>query len=60
MGSTHLAQAPEGINKCGIVYVAPMGTLSFDAREQPGSYDIRLHDTDGGGTEIASVTFTVN
>jgi hypothetical protein len=35
------------------------GTLSFDAPEQPGSYDIRLHDTDGGGTEIASVTFTV-
>jgi hypothetical protein len=34
--------------------------LSFDAPEQPGSYDIRLHDTDGGGTEIASVTFTVN
>jgi hypothetical protein len=83
MGATHLAQAPEGINKCGIVYVVPMphgsaetndqhdlqyrylsgktsGTLSFDAPEQPGSYDIRLHDTDGGGTEIASVTFTVN
>lgn len=36
------------------------GTLSYDAPEQPGSYDIRLHDTDGGGTEIASVTFTVN
>jgi hypothetical protein len=35
------------------------GTLSFDVPEQPGSYDIRLHDTDGGGTEIASVTFTV-
>jgi hypothetical protein len=35
------------------------GTLSFSAPEQPGSYDIRLHDTDGGGTEIASVTFTV-
>jgi len=35
------------------------GTLSFDTPDEPGSYDIRLHDTDGGGTEIASVTFTV-
>ena len=35
------------------------GTLSFDAPETPGSYDVRLHDTDGGGTEIASVSFTV-
>lgn len=35
------------------------GTLSFRAPDKPGSYDIRLHDTDGGGTEIASVTFTV-
>jgi hypothetical protein len=35
------------------------GTLSFDTPDQPGSYDIRLHDTAGGGTEIASVTFAV-
>ena len=35
------------------------GTLSFTAPEDPGSYDIRLHDTGYGGTEIASVTFTV-
>jgi len=35
------------------------GSLSFSAPEQPGSYDIRLHDTDGGGTEIASASFTV-
>ena len=35
------------------------GTFDFDAPEQPGSYDIRLHDTSGNGNEIASVTFTV-
>lgn len=35
------------------------GSLEFKAPEQPGSYDIRLHDTDGGGNEIASVTFVV-
>ena len=34
------------------------GTLSLTAPDQPGSYDIRLHDTDGG-IEIASVSFTV-
>jgi Ca-activated chloride channel family protein len=35
------------------------GTLSLTAPEKPGSYDIRLHDTDDGGNEIASVTFSV-
>jgi hypothetical protein len=35
------------------------GTLTFNAPQETGSYDIRLHDTDGGGTEIASVTFSV-
>jgi hypothetical protein len=35
------------------------GTFDFDAPEQSGSYDIRLHDTSGNGNEIASVTFTV-
>ncbi len=35
------------------------GTLSLTAPDQPGSYDIRLHDTAGGGNEIASVSFTV-
>lgn len=36
-----------------------MGTLTFNAPTRPGSYDMRLHDTDDKGTEIASVTFSV-
>jgi len=37
------------------------GTLTFTAPEQPGSYDLRMHDTDSGddGVEVASVSFTV-
>jgi outer membrane protein OmpA-like peptidoglycan-associated protein len=35
------------------------GTFTFDAPDKSGSYDLRLNDSDGGGTEIASVTFTV-
>jgi len=35
------------------------GTLTFRAPAQPGRYDFRMHDTDGNGKEVASVTFTV-
>ena len=35
------------------------GVLSFRAPSNPGSYDIRMHDTDSGGVEITSVSFTV-
>ncbi len=35
------------------------GTLAFTAPSTPGSYDVRMHDTDNNGKEIASVTFTV-
>ena len=35
------------------------GTLSFLAPDEPGSYDFRMNDSDHGGKEIASVTFTV-
>lgn len=35
------------------------GTLMFNAPTAPGSYDIRMHDTDSGGVEVASVTFKV-
>ena len=34
-------------------------TLKFEAPEAAGSYDFRLHDADGGGTEIAYATFQV-
>lgn len=36
------------------------GTLSFSAPSTEGSFDIRLHDSDGGGSEIASVTFSIS
>lgn len=36
------------------------GVLVFQAPGQPGSYDFRMNDTSGEGTEIASVTFTVS
>ncbi|MFH1829846.1 MAG: Tudor-knot domain-containing protein [Pseudomonadota bacterium] len=35
------------------------GTFTFKAPIKPGSYDFRMHDTDAGGTEVASVTFRV-
>jgi outer membrane protein OmpA-like peptidoglycan-associated protein len=35
------------------------GTLQFRAPEKAGSWDFRLNDSDGGGTELASVTFQV-
>lgn len=35
------------------------GVLTFQAPEQPGNYDFRLHDTSDNGSEVASVSFTV-
>jgi len=35
------------------------GTLTFKAPSKPGSYDLRMHNTDNNGAEVASVTFTV-
>ncbi len=34
-------------------------TLKFEAPSAAGSYDFRLHDADGNGTEIGSATFQV-
>ena len=35
------------------------GTMTFTAPEEPGSYDLRMNDTDQNGKEVASITFTV-
>jgi|GEM_PF-1347914 len=35
------------------------GQLTFQAPDASGSYDMRMHDTDSNGTEVASVTFRV-
>ncbi len=34
--------------------------LRFTAPVQPGAYDLRMHDTDNDGREVASVSFTVS
>ena len=36
------------------------GTLVFKAPPSPGNYDIRMHDTDSNGKEVASVSFVVS
>ena len=35
------------------------GSLTFKAPNAPGAYDVRMHDTDAGGKEVVSVSFTV-
>jgi len=35
------------------------GSLTFTAPTAPGNYDLRLHDTDNNGKEVASVSFQV-
>jgi hypothetical protein len=35
------------------------GTLVFQAPRKPGNYDLRMHDTDSNGREVANVAFTV-
>jgi hypothetical protein len=36
------------------------GTLTFKAPQEPGSYDLRMFDTDDNGREAASVSFVVS
>lgn len=36
------------------------GQLTFTAPSAPGTYDIRMHDTDSNGTEVASMMFQVS
>lgn len=36
------------------------GAMTFHAPNSSGSYDLRMHDTDNNGVEVASVTFTVS
>jgi hypothetical protein len=33
--------------------------MVFTAPSEPGEYDLRMHDTDSNGKEIASVSFKV-
>jgi hypothetical protein len=36
------------------------GSMTFTAPAAPGNYDLRLHDTDNNGKEVASVSFQVD
>lgn len=36
------------------------GNMTFIAPKEPGEYDLRLHDTDNNGREVASVSFRVD
>lgn len=35
------------------------GVITFTAPTTPGSYDIRMHNKDGGGREVSSISFMV-
>ncbi len=35
------------------------GKMTFSAPKDAGSYDVRMHDSDSDGVEVASVTFSV-
>ncbi|MBN2225075.1 MAG: hypothetical protein JW765_10400 [Deltaproteobacteria bacterium] len=35
------------------------GIMEFIAPSAPGSYDLRMNESDAGGKELASITFTV-
>lgn len=36
------------------------GTFVFTVPKKKGAWDVRMHDTDSNGKEVASVTLTVN
>ncbi len=39
---------------------ATAGVLTFKAPQKAGNYDFRMNDSDSGGSEVASVSFTVS
>ena len=62
---SHIAHGDEAVNDqydISYQYLNGMtaGTLTFSAPSAPGSYDMRMHDTDTNGNEVTSVSFTVN
>ena len=57
----HGDEARNDQNDLGYHYLngQTLGTLSFTAPVSPGQYDLRMHNTDRTGLEIASTSFTV-
>ena len=57
----HGDEAANDQNDLGYQYLEgrTSGTLQLKAPGQPGQYDVRLNDSDAGGKERASVSFTV-
>lgn len=62
---SHIAHGDEALNDqydISYQYLKGLtsGTMTFAAPSIPGSYDMRMHDTDNSGKEVASTSFTVN
>jgi outer membrane protein OmpA-like peptidoglycan-associated protein len=57
----HGSEATNDSNNMGYQYLSgkASGSMTFTAPGRPGSYDLRMHDTDSDGKEIASATFKV-
>ncbi|MFH1148833.1 MAG: hypothetical protein V1736_14170, partial [Pseudomonadota bacterium] len=61
---SHIAHGSEAENdKYDVTYQylekRTSGVLVFQAPKESGQWDLRMHDTDGNGREVASVSFTV-
>jgi hypothetical protein len=48
-------------NNLGWLYLngQVLGLLTFNAPEEPGEYDLRMHNTDVNGVEVACISFSV-
>ncbi|MBF0277045.1 MAG: DUF1566 domain-containing protein [SAR324 cluster bacterium] len=57
----HGRESENDKNNMGYQYLSKKtrGTLSFKAPNSNGAYDLRMHDTDDNGREVASVSFSV-
>ena len=58
---SHGSEAKNDLHDLTFQYLkgATSGLITFEAPRTPGSYDVRLNDTDQDGREVASVTFEV-
>lgn len=60
--STEVGHGQEEVNEknlLGRLYIEEHSELKFTAPDEPGTYDVRLHDSDEAGIELARRTFTV-
>ena len=57
----HGSEAENDLHDVSYQYIknATSNSMTFVAPSAPGSYDVRLHDTDQDGREVASTTFKI-